>query len=185
MKPKIDYVLGGDYAAPLYNNTWTVEELDGFSRLIIAPESNYLQLFTELTELLPGPFGILYVLLVSRCDQELGRYQSPYPCSFEEVKEFINTFESFLESDGRHNLWITSLPERTTLVYDKHNIIYAYGPLEEYEKILLRSGFKKGKLINLNLPHAHNYNPEYDEFERAILKYWDWQKYPLHVSEEI
>jgi hypothetical protein len=174
---------GGDRAAPLCTNVWDIEELNGGSRLIIAPESNHLQLLIELAELLPDPFGMLYVLLVSRCDHELGRYQSPYPCSLEEIKEFVKRFTEFLEHDGRHNLWITSLPEKTTLVCDNHGIIYAYGAIEEYEKVLLRRGLEKGKVVNMSVPHEHYYNPEYDESEKSILSYWEWRRFPLHPDE--
>ena len=60
-----------------------------------------------------------------------------------EAEDFLRGFSRFLESDGRHHLWISSVPDGATLVYDGHNILYAYGPLELYEQVLAARGMRR------------------------------------------
>ena len=79
---------------------------------------------------MPEPFFVLYVLVVSRKEEnETARYQSG-EVSRAEVQAFLERFEDYLENDGRHHIWIHSPESSATLVYDNHDVIYCYGPLE-------------------------------------------------------
>jgi hypothetical protein len=69
-------------------------------------------------------------------------------------------------------------------VYDKHNVVYAYGNLPAFEEVLSHRGMKKVDEIRFPLPHIHNYNSEFDEEERNLLHYWEWKQYPLRDSDE-
>jgi len=109
-----------------YPNIWTREKTSGPDRLIIAPRSNYVELIHKLTNQLTEPFLLLYVLVVPRGKSEPGRYQSE-PVNAEELNRFLHRYKDFLEGDARHNLWIRSSDDGM-LVFDRHNIIYAYGP---------------------------------------------------------
>jgi len=166
-----------------YPNIWAVEKTTGPDRLIIAPSSDQVGLMIELASVLPEPFGILYVLLVSRCDNAPGRYQSPYPIDRSELESFLSQFKDYFENDGRHHIWIMSLPLNATLVYDNHNVIYAYGPIQEYTHSLVRRNFKRGE-VKFPSPHTHEYNQEFDEREKEIFNYWDWLQYPLHALDD-
>jgi len=177
-----DQVLPGA-ASYVYPNVWAVEKTTGPERLVIAPSLDQVGLMIELSRILPEPFGILYVLLVSRCGNEPSRYQSPYPCARDEMESFVGHFQEYFESDGRHHIWITSLPESATLVYDNHNVLYAYGPLERYQKILSRSGLNEGS-VRFPVPHTHNYNAEFDDHEKKVLAHWDWRRYPLVAGDD-
>ncbi len=105
---------------------------------------------------------MLYVLVVLRDYGEPGRYQSPEPLSKLDLLEFLNRFEKFLESDGRHHLWVKSIGEPDLLVYDRHNLIYAYGSLEKFQAILTTEGLAETPSIKIPSPHVHYYNQKYD-----------------------
>ncbi len=84
----------------------------------------------DLLEVSPEPFCILYVLTIPRSEERPGRYESA-PVSREEARQFLSRFREFFENDARHHIWIKSIDGPDLLVYDKHNVIYAYGPLRE------------------------------------------------------
>jgi hypothetical protein len=175
---KFSSLVGSEFVPYLYSNVWAREKTSGPHRLVIAPSSNQIELVTTLAEILPEPFGVLYIVLVSRLDNALGRYQCPAPCTRDELKAFLSEFKQYFESDGRHHVWVSSLPLHATLVYDQHNVIYAYGPLQHFEQVLRNMGLTEGG-VAFPEPHAHNYNAKYDEEERRILDYWEWRQSPL------
>jgi hypothetical protein len=76
------------------------------------------------------------------------------------------------------------LPAESTLVYDQHNVIYAYGPLNRFEEVLRKQGFKTGA-VRFPSPHAHNYNPENDEEETRVLEYCEWLPTPLMKDDDL
>jgi hypothetical protein len=130
------------------------------------------------------PFYLLYVLVVPRDYGEPGRYQSSDPHSKRDLLEFLNRFEQFLESDGRHHLWIKSIGESDLLVYDRHNLIYAYGDLDKFKRILRKEAFTETPRIKIPSPHVHHYNQDYDADCRALIEYWGWQHSPLLEQDE-
>jgi hypothetical protein len=71
------------------------------------------------------PFFITYLF---------GRYQNgELPRAQLEV--LFRQFGHFWDGDGQHNVWVRSCDDGR-LVYDRHKIIYAYGPLERFESAL-------------------------------------------------
>ena len=166
-----------------YPNVWEQGHTTGPDRLLIAPASGHVALLRKLADVLPEPFGILYVLVVPRGGGEPGRYQSLYPCSRAEVDAFLTRFEAFFERDGRHHVWLLSLPASATLVYDNHNVRYAYGPLDEFKPILERAGLREGE-IRFPDPHSHNYHAEFDGEEAAVMAYDEWRHFPLKEQDD-
>ena len=166
-----------------YTNVWNFQKTSGPERLIIGPASGHVDLLIELSRVLPEPFGILYILSVPRGGNDGGRYQSAAPASRAAMEAFLNSFRDFLENDARQHLWIASLPAQATLVYDKHNVIYAYGELEKFKQILLARGLTRGEVVFPD-PHVHNYNPKFDAEETRILSYAEWKKFPLAENDE-
>jgi hypothetical protein len=166
-----------------YANIWDVERSSNYERLVIAPSSNQIDLLLELTGILPEPFGILYVLIISRANHEVGRYQNPQPARRLEMESFLKSFKDFFENDGRHHIWIASLPSSSTLVYDNHNVIYAYGQLEHFQRVLASQGLSRGE-VTFPVPHTHNYNPMFDAEENRVLSYWEWKQFPLAESDQ-
>jgi len=93
----------------IYPNVWKHEKTQGPDRLVIGPSSGHIDLTRKLIQVLPEPFGLLYVLVNPR-GGEPGRYQSPEPSSKVEIESFLYNFEDFFQGDSRHHIWIMSLP---------------------------------------------------------------------------
>jgi len=166
-----------------YSNLWERQRTSGLDRLVIAPERDHLALLVRLAGLWSSDFYLLYVLLVSRLGNPEGRYQAPTTLAEDQLGVFIERFRSYLEQDGRHHLWVASAaaPENT-LVYDQHNVIYAYGDLDRYVEVVQQSGFHEGT-VRFPDPHTHHYHGEYDADEAALLQYWAWQRTPLKPED--
>lgn len=173
----------GDEQGHEYEHVWSRQETSGQDRLAIAPRAEHSKLLVELSRTLPEPFGLLYVLLVSRVGNELGRYQSSETLTRAELEEFVAENAAYLDGDGRHHLWIMSLPANATLVYDSHNVIYAYGDLEAYERVLWSAGLERGR-VAIPAPHVHCYNQVFDDDEQAMFERWDWIHFPLQEADD-
>jgi len=181
---KLGSLVDADFVPHRYANSWDVQKTRGPERLVIGPESNQVELMLDLAQALAEPFGILYLLLISRRGREPARYQSPYPCERAEVESFFRSFKEFFEFDGRHHVWLISLPDSSTIVYDQHNVIYAYGPRQQFQDVLRKQGFRRGSVI-FPAPHSHHYNSEFDDEEERLLAYWHWQQSPLQESDNL
>jgi hypothetical protein len=163
-------------------NVWHREEHPGWSRLAIGAREREIPLILELCRDMSGPFGILYVLIVSRRGRDPGRYQSPEPIAYDALERFLHTFREFLEQDGRHHLWVTSLSDEGQFVFDRHNMVYAYGDLDRYESHLDSAGFVRGQ-VAIPFPHSHHYHTEFDTAEDELMEYWRWKKFPLEPDD--
>lgn len=181
---KLSSLVGSEWVPHHYNDSWDIEQTTGPQRLIIGPSSDGVNFLIKLTRILPEPFGILYLLLVSRTGNQPARYQCPHPCSRSDMESFLLEFRDYFESDGRHHIWVTSLPDSSTLVYDHHNVIYAYGPLNKFTEILKSSGFHKNSIC-FPAPHSHNYNPENDDAEKRVVQHWAWLQSPLLPDDDL
>ena len=49
---------------------------------------------------------------------DAARYEAPNEMSRQELLDFLAEYSEFLESDGRHHLWVAN-PEEGTIVYDR------------------------------------------------------------------
>jgi hypothetical protein len=180
---KIGTLYGPDDTEFQYDNIYQLEKYPTWSRLAIGAKDKQIPLMLEIIKSWHGPFGVLYVLVTSRLGHELGRYQIPEPCSFDDLELFAYTFQEYFEQDGRHHLWFTDMPSRSQLVYDNHDIIYAYGNIEWYCQFLDARGFSRQDVRIAN-PHSHLYNQEFDRCEDEILKYWNWKHFPLQEHDD-
>ena len=167
----------------VYPDSWAMEKSGDRDRLVISPSFRQIDLLRDLSQGMHEPFGILYVLVVPRTDQEPGRYQSPHPVSWQDLLSFLSRFELFLESDGRHNLWVASIGDPDLLVYDRHNLIYAYGRLEYFKKILEKKATVKVEEVKIPSPHVHHYHKKHDEDADELLRYWNWKWAPLRDQD--
>ena len=163
-------------------NIWQHEEFDTWSRLVIGARDGEIPLILDLCREMNGPFGILYVLTVTRSELDEGRYQNPEPADFAQLQRFALRFRAFLEQDGRHNFWVMSLSDEGQFIFDRHNFIYAYGDLERYKDHLNAAGFSEGE-VGIPSPHAHHYHREFDATFDALMAYWDWKWFPLREHD--
>ena len=168
-----------------YGDVWATEETTGGgSRLVIAPAQGQTDILAALLKDMTGPFWVLYVLVIHRGRGEPGRYQSPELQTEGAVGTFLHDFSGFLEKDGRHNVWIASESGSEMLIYDRHNVIYAYGPLTSWRLTLAANGFNEVPDIRFPSPHSHHYHQSLDPEEDRLLNYWDWHRTQLKRSDE-
>ncbi len=156
----------------------------GVERLVIAPGTAPLGLLRELLPLLPEPLWVLYVLVTPRSEAAAGRYQSAKPHKREEIVAMLDRFEDYFASDGRHNLWLAS-PPAGQLVLDRHEVIYAYGPIAEIMARLKEKSFAEVDKIRTPVPHSHHFHEELDADEHAILGYWEWIHSELQETDDL
>jgi hypothetical protein len=167
-----------------YPDIFAVEKTSGPTRLVIAPSANHVSILIDLLQVMSEPFGVLYVLVVPRGGSEPGRYQTTNPVSREQAEKFLKRFREYFENDGRHSIWLASMSDSDQLVYDRHNIIYAYGRLPEFEDVLSGRGLANVEFVRFPSPHTHNYHAAFDQDERDVLCHWDWSRSPLHESDK-
>jgi len=140
---------------------------DGTNRLWIAVSYDGSQVLQALSRSLKEPFFLLYVLVIFRGGGKVGRYQSG-ELSQSELDAMFARYGDFWDSDGRHSVWLRSEADDATLVYDRHNLIYAYGPLERFELVLESLGYTQISELSLSFEHEHHYYPEFDALEQEL-----------------
>ena len=146
-----------------------------------APEA-----FARLATCLTPPYFLLYILHTPRGEGEgrEGRYQSP-ELTAEELNLFIQDHASFLAGDGRFDLWAYSQAEKATVVWDRHNYLFAYGPLNRFSEGLESLGYTPGPVDRIaGRPHMHHYREAFDDQAMAILDRFDWSYSPLRPGDE-
>jgi hypothetical protein len=141
-----------------------------------------MALVSSLAALLAPPIAVLWVLHTTRIGRDLGRHQSP-PLSLPEVRDLLGEFAGFFENDARSDLWLHSRAPEATIVYERHGLIYVYGPLDAARAVLEAAGLREGP-VAIPSPHEHHYRAEYDEAERALASRYDWTITPLRAEDE-
>jgi hypothetical protein len=168
-----------------YDDRWSLQRTTGPARLIIAPRrGSHVDVLLELARRLPEPFGVLYLLSSRTGEHRDGRYRSPEPTNRKATEAFVQGFREYFEGDGRHHVWLTSLPDAGTLVYDNHDVIYAYGPLDRYREVLVNRAFREAS-VTIPVPHQHRFNEEFDDAERKLIDYWEWRHTPFRPEDHI
>jgi len=175
--------LVGDVERPIeYGDVFIRDVVRGVERLTIAVDHESARCVRLLFSRLTGPFQLLYVLHTTRTGADLGRYESP-ELSAHEVESFLNKFGRFLSEDARHDFWIRSHGDDATIVLDRHDLIYAYGPVEKFESALKHVCTRTETSPLIPAPHLHHYRAEWDNAERLVLKAFDWLVSPLRESD--
>jgi hypothetical protein len=155
---------------------------EGTERIVAGSPGGDPELFRDLVRAMTPPWGLLYVLHTPRGEGEPGRYQSGLlePDAFD---VFLDRFGAFLQGDGRHDIWAHSPADSGTVVWDRHNLIYAYGPLDAFERVLTGRGFGAGH-ADAAFRHAHYYRSDFDGDANALLEAEDWHWSPLRPGDE-
>ena len=178
---KLGYYSNNKLQKYHYSNLYNIEQPSNYERLVIGLENDHINTMMDLFSVLEEPFYILYVLHTPRAGSELGRYQSG-PLTCEKTSALLNQFKDFLENDSRHDIWIYSPKTETTIIYDRHDLIYLYGFKEEHLHIIEEKGLKKER-VKIPIPHVHNYNVEYDSNETELIKKYHWRRMPLQDED--
>lgn len=175
---RFGHLVDGEDQPFSYPNIWERDEsLPGRPRLVIGAASGHLQLILELAKNLNSRFCPLYILAIPCSVAQMGRYDTNW-MSHDELSSLFTDFRDLLERDGRHELWIGAVWQDqpiTMFAYDQHQQIYAYGPINDFEAILLDKGFERGK-VSIPVPHSHHYRAELEgEISRFLGAYkWRW-----------
>ena len=164
-------------------DAYTREVHPDWSRVTISVNEKQIPLMLDIARHWEGPYVILYVLIASRRGHGSGRYQSPTPCSFDDLEIFAYTFQEYLEVDGRHHLWLIDVPTNKQIIYDNHNLLYSYGDDEDVISLLKTKGLVEGN-PKIPYPHEHRFNLEYDVAEDEIMEYFEWIKFPLQEEQD-
>lgn len=173
---------GTDWQPATGTGTFSRESTGRSERLAVSPANRPMQLLMELAPTAGEQFYLLWVLHTPRGGSKSGRYQSPL-LPVLEVNAILTKFADFLERDGRHDLWLHAPATGATLVWDRHEKIFLYGPLAEFESRLTASGLSRGEM-SLAAPHAHHYHEEFDEAERSLAEALDWKVSELREEDE-
>ena len=179
---KIDALHVADWVPWRHPGTYQVEQTAGPVRIVAAPSGRHAEVMLALAATLRDPFAILYVLHTPRGGSRAGRYQSP-PMDRAAVNQFFASFGEFFASDGRHDIWLRSFPDEATIVWDRHDLLYAYGPIELLEGVLHSHQLTRGA-VSIPSPHAHRYHQEWDHQEHAVLNAFQWIESPLQPQDE-
>jgi hypothetical protein len=182
MTIKIESLIGETTRPVDYGNIFMREIIPGRDRLVVGVSHDQHRCVLDLASVLVGQCQILYVLHTTRTGAQLGRYESP-ELSLEQLREFLQEFGKFLSEDSRHDMWLHSYDDDATIVLDRHNLIYTYGPLESFEQVLVNSGLRNAAVPRIPNPHVHNYHAEWDAYEKAILERWPWNVSPLREED--
>lgn len=154
----------------------------GAPQIVLSVPNEQTDLLCQLTALLSPPYFALYILHTPRGEAEPGRYQSP-ELSRQELTYLLRTYAVFWSSDARHDLWVHSPASHATLVWDRHNLLFAEGhALDDVREALLQSGFREGQLERLGA-HTHHYRAEFDAEAASLLKEFDWHRTPLRPED--
>jgi hypothetical protein len=179
---KLGFLRDGEWAEHSHPPIFAAAVEDGDTRLVAGVPGGDPVVLASLSLCLSAPFLLLYVLHTPRGEGEPGRYQSP-ELSRSELDAFLADFAALLGGDARHDFWIHSPSDQGTLVWDRHNLIHAYGPLECFAQRLRALGFTESR-PEIPAPHAHHYRGELDGLACALLDRFDWALSPLQPEDE-
>ena len=179
---KLGREVAGEWVEHSHPPLFSTERVGERERLRIGVPGGDPLVLRGLARQLQEPLFILYVLHTPRGEGEEGRYQSP-EVSYAEVSGFIDEHAAFLRGDARFDIWIYSPQMEATLAWDRHNWLFAYGPLVPFRAELHALGFQEGRLEPLP-DHMHHYRHELDAKAASVLAAFDWHRTPLRPGDE-
>ncbi|GLQ88233.1 hypothetical protein [Dyella flagellata] len=180
---KMEMLVEDKWVAHSFKPIFHIPQNDDSSKRIVAgvPGGDPAVL-GSLVECLEPPYYLLYVLHTPRGEAKPGRYQSP-PLSLAQVQALLERFGAFFSADARYDLWAHSQSSNATVVWDRHNLLFGYGPLDVFSSKLLSLGFFRGT-PEVPAPHSHHYRAEFDAMARDVMVAFDWSRSPLMPEDE-
>ncbi|MCW5821286.1 MAG: hypothetical protein KIT34_00695 [Cyanobacteria bacterium TGS_CYA1] len=181
--------MDSQFENPKFANTLEANQFHGncykqvaadtpYPRVVFATKDGYINLIKECLRIMPEPFHVMYVLIRPMQGIPGGRYLSDEPFSRKEMDLFLNEYGSFFENDGRHHVYFISDDPETFLVYDHHNMIYAYGQQENFLNLLRNKNYSEEEPEVKN-PHYHGFNHNHVVDERNLIASRDWTRHDL------
>jgi len=163
----------GNAAPYRHPKVWVREEADDGERLRIGAGIGTIELLSDLAELLREP---LFLQVVMREPQvgEAGRLES-VALTHPELTRFTRRFGDLFADDARAQLWIGELDGIGLLGLDEHDLIYAYGALDTFERALRERGYTTGD-PEVPDPHMHGTSKQFDKLEEDLRQLWTWSR---------
>ena|SRR5579862_2408019 len=172
------FVDGVGWVEHEYGRVWERQP----ERLAIAPDTGHVSLLLSFSDELEEPFHIEYFLLVPRSEEdEEGCFELASPLSRTDLQVFLRRYRQLFEEDGRHHLQVSAPASDATILYDQHNVIYASGPLQRFERVLGESDIPEG-VLEFPSPHSHHYHEELDVMLDDMFERYEWRRHPLDVG---
>lgn len=178
---KLSHEVAGAWVLHSYPPMFAIASTGSTERMEVGVPGGDATVLKKLLECLSGPFFVLYVLHTPRGEGEPGRYQSP-PLEAARLADFIDRHAAYLAGDARHDFWVHSPDDNATLVWDRHNMMFTYGPLDCFKAKLTALGFDEGVLPVLGT-HQHHYRAEFDAIAGSILSALEWRLSPLRPED--
>ncbi|MBS0369416.1 MAG: hypothetical protein JSS57_09480 [Proteobacteria bacterium] len=180
---KLSCQSGNAWIAHSHPATFRTEIISGGSeRLVAGVPAGDVTIFKRLVESIEAPYFLLYVLHTPRGEGQAGRYQSP-SIGLDELESFLERYAAFLSGDARFDIWAYSPSENATVIWDRHDLIYAYGATKRFAMALRELGFEQGA-PGIRFPHQHHYRAEFDADASDVLHAFEWCYSPLHPEDE-
>lgn len=166
------------------DDTWCLKEYSNVKRITVAPKNNQVELMLEIAKGFESPLKIVYMLFRPGNESVTrGRYLCPEPVQYDDVEIFCSKFREYLETDGRHHLWIFSDNEKGTkqfLIYDNHRLLHVFNDVGRTKAILEKKNFREEEIIvPVPEPHVHLSSSDHNVIETEVLGYWDWVRTPF------
>ena len=183
MRPKFSAVTskGAQPSPYVWQPLYERNESNGKHRLTVAVASSGIDLILKLVAVTPEPFGILYVLVVPRGTQP-GRFQLKHWLDRGSLDSFLEQYRKYFEGDGRHDIWIKP-DDDSLIVYDRHEILYLYGELDDFCRVLENQGYDEGN-VRVDFAHEHHYNHEFDSEQFSIVDSGDYTRFDLVSGQD-
>lgn len=180
---KLSFQLGGEWVDHSFAPIFTEQTVGADKkRLVAGVPGGDPTVFASLVDRLEPPYFLLYILHTPRGEGKAGRYQSP-ELNAKKLHAFLEKFAPFLSADSRYDLWAYSPSDKATVVWERHNLIYAYDLLQPFLTTLLGLGFTEG-VPSIPSPHIHHYREEFDKYAAELLSAFAWQCTPLEMEDE-
>lgn len=175
------FQLGAE--APFRHPTvWVREPTSGPERLRIGGGEHSIDTLLALGRSLAEPVFVLVVLRVPRVGD--GAKLESEALSHRQAVGFLNEFRELFQNDARAQVWLGATIGGGLLVLDEHDLIYGYGPLEDFEEALAIRGYTRGDPC-IPDPHEHHYNEGLDGLEVRLREWWGWRRIlPLEHEDD-
>jgi hypothetical protein len=175
---KLSHLVGNEWIEHSFAPVYTLEN----ERITGGVPGGDASIFETLVTCLSEPIFVLYILHTPRGEANPGRYQSP-ELTMKEFRTFIGKYREFLARDARFDIWAHSPDDHATIVWDRHNNFFAYGPLQKFVSQLRALGFDEGTIQPLGA-HQHHYREELDSLAMALIGEYKWSYSPLRPEDE-
>jgi hypothetical protein len=175
---RLGHLVDGDWVEHEHPPVYVRHALDGGGERVVAtaPGGDPLVL-RGLGAILRPPVRLLYVLFQPRGEAPPGRFESP-DLSAGELDRFFDRFGDFMRRDSRFDLWIFSIADGASVIWDRHDLVWCYGPPDPFEEKLRALGFTPGQPA-VPAPHCHYEHYALRADAQALLRFFEWKHTPL------